>query len=653
MDKSILPYGNWPSTISADMVAGQSVRFGPVRADGESLYWSESRPSEKGRGVIVCRDADGIIRDINPPPFSARSRVHEYGGGEFTPAAGAVYFVNFADQDIYAIEAEGEPERITDAPGMRFADMVVDWQRERLIAVAEHHRGDHDPMPANLLVAIDLAEGRRGRIAELAKGRDFYASPCLSPDGATLAWLEWSLPAMPWAGAELHVAELDGMGVLGGARRIAGGGGSAVFQPEWGGDGTLFFVWDASGWGNLHCWRDGRVDCVLGLDAEFGRPQWVFGMRSFAVLGGGGILATFLEDGRFRCGLVDVASGVLTRLDSEARGYDSVVAIGAGAAAVVTYDDAPPAVTMIIPAPAGRARLDRVRSSADVRLDAADVSVGRPVSFASGEDGEVHAIHYPPASARWRGEPDSAPPAIVMVHGGPTAYADRGLRLKVQYWTSRGFAVLDLDFAGSFGYGRAFREALDGTWGVRDAAHAAAAARWLATSGHADPRRIVITGGSAGGYTALNALVQHDAFAGASAYYGISDMALLAKTTHKFESGYVATLTGIPAYAPDEAYRAISPLWNAERIDRPVILLQGDEDKVVPPEQSRAIAEALERRGVPVFYVEYPGEGHGFRQSQNMIDAILREHSFYARILGLEPADRLPDLDRPNLETYR
>lgn len=643
MDKSILPFGCWPSAVSADMVAGQAVRFGPVRSDRDCLYWSESRPAEKGRGVIVCRVGDGTFRDVNPPPFSARSRVHEYGGGEFTPADGTVYFVNDVDQEIHEVVGQAGPARITDAPGMRFADMVVDRARERLIAVAERHRGDHDPTPENLLVAVDLSTARRGRIAELAAGRDFYSSPSLSPDGRRLAWLEWSLPAMPWAAAELHVADIDETGGLASARKIAGGPANAVFQPEWGTNGTLYFVWAASGWGNLYCWRDEAVDAVLSLDAEFGRPMWVFGMRSYALLDGGAIFATFIDDGRFCCGIVDAATGALVRLESKARGYDSVVALGDAAAAVVTFDDAPPAVVVITPDAEGKARVEPVRSSADMRLDPADVSVGKPVGFTSGEGGDVRALYYAPASAQWQGQPEGLPPAVVMVHGGPTAYADRGLRLRVQYWTNRGFAVLDLDFAGSFGYGRAFREALDGHWGMQDAVDAAAAAQWLATSGLADPERIVITGGSAGGYTALNVLVRHDEFAGAAAYYGISDMALLARTTHKFESGYISTLTGIAADAPDEAYRAISPVWNADRIDKPVILFQGAEDKVVPPEQSRAIAAALAMRGVPVFYVEYPGEGHGFRQAQNMIDAILKEHAFYARILGLEPADALPD----------
>src|SRR5690606_26932767 len=437
------------------------------------------------------------------------------------------------------------------------------------------------------------------------------------------------------------------------AAHVAGGDGTAVFQPQWAGDGTLYFVWDPSGWGNLHRWRDGAVECVLGLEAEFARPLWVFGMRSYALLGDGGIFVTFIENGRFRCGVVDAASGALGRLDSAARGYDSVVAFGDGAAAVVTRDDAPPAVAVIVPGAGGSAAIECVRPSAVVDLDPADISTGSPVSFASEDGGAVHAIHYPPASARWCGAPGSLPPAIVMVHGGPTAYADRGLRLKVQYWTSRGFAVLDLDFAGSFGYGRAYREALDGAWGVRDAADACAAAHWLASSGHADPERIAITGGSAGGYTALNVLVRHDAFAGACAYYGISDMALLASTTHKFEAGYVSTLTGLSDVAADAAWRALSPVWNADRITRPVLLLQGADDKVVPPEQSRAIVRALDRRGVPVFYVEYPGEGHGFRQAQNTVDALVREHAFYALVLGIAPADDLPALDRPDLGAER
>lgn len=282
--------------------------------------------------MIVCREPDGGLRDVNPSPFSARSRVHEYGGGELTPDGGTVYFVNFADQDIYSVDGDAEPARITDAPDLRFADMVVDRGRNRLIAVAERHRGDHDTSPENLLVAIDLKADNRGRVSELATGSDFYASPSLSPDGLSLAWLQWSLPAMPWAEAQLQVAGLDEAGALASSRTVAGGSGSAAFQPIWAQDGTLYFVWDKSGWGNLHRWRDGAVEPVVSLDAEFGRPLWVFGMRSFALLGDGTIFATFLEDGRFRCARIDTVTGASSRLDCAARGYDSVVAFGAGVA---------------------------------------------------------------------------------------------------------------------------------------------------------------------------------------------------------------------------------------------------------------------------------------------------------------------------------
>lgn len=652
MNRTILPYGNWPSVITADMVAGRSVRFGMTAAEAGVLYWSESRPEEKGRGAIMRRDPDGTVRECLPAPWSARSRVHEYGGGEFTVAGGAVYFVNDADQDIHVIDIDGgAPVRITDAPGWRFADMAVDRARNRLIAVAERHECDHDPSPENMLVSIDLAPDRRGRVETLVAGRDFYAAPRLSPDGRRLAWLEWSLPAMPWEAAELHMAQFDEAGRPTGGERLAGGSGNAVFQPEWDRSGALWFVWDSSGWGNLHRWRSGAIVNMAPLEIEFGRPLWALGMRSYAILEDGNVLASVFDGGAIRCVTVNADTGAVAKLDGAVRSADAITALGNRAGAFAGFDDAPPAVVLLEPKPNGHLGVETIRSSADVALDPDDISPGRPVTFESGDGGRVHGIHYPPASARWRGPSDGLPPAVVMVHGGPTGYADRGLKLKIQYWTSRGFAVLDVDFTGSFGYGSAYRNALNGHWGLRDAADAAAGARWLAAEGLADPARIVITGGSSGGYTALSALVHHDVFAGAASYYGISDVGLLARTTHKFESGYTATLTGIPADAPDEAYRAISPIANAERISRPVILFQGDRDRVVPPEQSIAIAESLGARGVPVHYVEYAGEGHGFRQAQTLIDAIGREHAFYARILGLEPADDLPDLDTPTTES--
>ncbi len=648
-------YGTWPSSLSVDVVAGQTLRFGQVHTDGGLLYWTESRPLEAGRSVIVRREHDGTMSDVIPDPYSARSRIHEYGGGEFLAASGSVYFVNASDQDIYSVDADGNIVRLTDAPDMRFGNMLLDSDRDRLIAVAERHSGSHDPMPRNMLVAIplvdspDLASG--DTVAVLASGNDFYSSPALDRNHARLAWLEWSLPSMPWEGATLQVAEVNGDGSLAGSAALAGGDGSAVFQPEWLADGSLVFVWNRTGWGNLHRWDGHSIETIVARAAEFAQPQWALGMRSYAVGAGGSILASFFEDGLIKCGEVAVADGTLNVLECDARSFYAMAPLEDRFAAVVTFDDRPPAVAVIDPSSDSGAAVLPVKLSAAMDIEAADVSSGRPVRFEGPDGRPIHAIHYAPANSSYEGPEGEAPPAVVLIHGGPTGFADRGLKPKIQYWTSRGFAVLDVDFTGSFGYGRDYREALNGAWGKLDAADAAAAAEWLIREGLADSGAIAISGGSSGGYTALCALTNHNVFAAAAVYYGISDVALLADSTHKFESGYVSTLTDLPQDAPAEAYREISPLYQADLITSPVILFQGLDDKVVPPDQSQAIVEELKQRGVPVCYLEFEGEAHGFRDAETLMTAIRSEHAFFARVMGFEPSDELPTLDIHNLES--
>lgn len=648
-------YGTWPSSLSVDIVAGKTLRFGQIQTDGALLYWTESRPLEAGRGVIVRRERDGTMSDVIPEPYSARSRIHEYGGGEFLAASGSVYFVNATDQDIYSVDADGNIVRLTDAPDMRFGNMILDPRRNRLIAAAERHAGSHDPMPENMLVAVPLVDSAElansDTIAVLAFGNDFYSSPALDSKSARLAWLEWSLPSMPWEGATLRVADLDDDGSLVETVSLAGGDGTSVFQPEWLADGSLVFVWNRTGWGNLHRWDGRSVETVAGRDAEFAQPQWALGMRAYAVGEDGSIFASFFEDGLIKCGEVAAADGTLNVLDCDARSFYAVASLEDRFAAVVTFDDRPPAIAIIDPSGNPDETVLPVKLSAAMDIEAADVSAGRPVTFEGPGGRPVHAIHYAPASAGYEGPQDDAPPAVVLIHGGPTGFADRGLKPKIQYWTSRGFAVLDVDFTGSFGYGRDYRDALNGAWGRVDAADAAAAAEWLVREGLADPGAIAISGGSSGGYTALCALTNHDVFAAAAVYYGISDVALLADSTHKFESGYVSTLTHLPQDAPAEAYRDISPLYRADRITSPVILFQGLDDKVVPPDQSQAIVKELKQRGVPVCYLEFAGEAHGFRDADTLMTAIRSEHAFFARVMGVEPSDELPTLDIHNLES--
>jgi dipeptidyl aminopeptidase/acylaminoacyl peptidase len=634
--KKPLPYGTWPSPIGAAAAAKASRRFGTVQAAGGAVYWSESRPEEGGRQALLRVDAAGNVEDLLPPPFSARSRVHEYGGGEFLAVGPIVYFVNDKDQDIYALEAGRPPQRITDAPSTRFADFTCDPSRRRLIAVAEIRETgatDGDALPRNALVAVALS-GTRGRITELAAGRDFYASPRLSADGRSLAFLAWDLPDMPWDSAALHVAPVRADGALGKPRHIAGGADGAVFQPEWGPSGELYFVCDRTGWGCLYRWQNERiVRAHGGRGADLFRPQWVFGMRSYALGPGGKVGMVSLEAGAPLFEVMDLERCRVTRyprLQALTERIDDPVALDKSFAALVSAPLAPPAVVRL----AG-SRLEGLGPQTGAGVGSGDLSRGERCTFRRPDGQQVHAIYYAPRSARFRGPRDEAPPALVFVHGGPTSMTDAGLKMRVQFYTSRGFAVLDVNYSGSTGFGRAYRARLDGRWGIADVADCAAGARYLARAGLAAAGNIAISGGSAGGYTTLMALATTDAFAAGSSHYGISDLALLLAHTHKFEAGYLHRLMGTSPKRWTKVFAERSPINLIDRINAPVILFQGLDDKVVPAEQSRLIVEKLRSRGIEVAYHEFAGEAHGFRRAETIVAVLEAELAFLRRVLRL------------------
>jgi len=635
--KRTLPYGAWPSPVSAALAARGSRRTGLLQAAADAIYWSESRPEEQGRQAIVRTGPDGRRQDILPAPWSARSRVHEYGGGEFLVAGDTVYFVNDRDQQVHALRPGKQPQRLTDAPGTRFADFVLDAARDRLLAVAETHaptgRGAHSP-PRNSLVAIALGGGEPGRVTELAVGRDFYASPRLSPDGAQFAFLAWNLPDMPWDSAALYVARIGDDGSLGRPKRIAGGSGSAAFQPEWGPDGHLYFAWDESGWGCLYRW-DGEQTVLVDRSprAELWRAQWVFGMRGFALHPDGRFAAVYSERGRplLRQGRLSSKQRIAYRaLQKEAARMEDPLAAQDSFAMLVSPPVAMPAVMRL-----GRGRLLPVGTAQAAEIDPACISHGEVCEFRNGRE-RVFGIHYAPRNPQYQGSKGTLPPALVLAHGGPTAMTDAGLKMRVQYYTSRGFAVLDVNYTGSTGFGRAYRERLDGRWGIADVADCAAGARFLARKGLADPGKIAIAGGSAGGYTTLMALATTGAFAAGCSHYGISDLGLLMEHTHKFESGYLHRLLGTTPAKWKAVCAERSPLNLIDGITAPVILFQGLDDKVVPPEQSRLIVDRLKARGVEVAYLEFPGEAHGFRKAETIVAVLEAELAFLQRVLRAE-----------------
>ncbi|MGI9413150.1 MAG: prolyl oligopeptidase family serine peptidase, partial [Hyphomicrobiales bacterium] len=552
MTRQTAPFGTWASPITAGMVAGQSLRFDSVQWVGDTIYWSEMRPAEGGRAVVVACDAAGDIRDVTPDAHSVRSRIHEYGGGAYLACEGGVFYVNDKDQGVYRVDGAGAFDKIAVAPGFRAADFAYDRDRRRLIAVGERHAGDHDAMPENLLVRIGLG----GEAVEpLVQGADFYAYPRISPCGTRLCWIEWDLPGMPWEASRLMVADLDGDGAPGSASHLAGGDGHHVFQPHWGEDGRLYFVWDKTGWGNLYAWDGAEVQALAPLEAEFGRPLWGLRTTSYAVQPDGTVVTVYIEDGLFRLARLAPGESALRPLDVPFRQIDGICAGPEGIAAIITEDARPPSVVRLPVDPNGSGAPEMLRESMTASLGADAVSAGRHIAVPLDGGGVVHALYYPPASAEFEGEAGTAPPLVASAHGGPTGMADRGLKLKIQYWTSRGFAFVDVDYRGSAGYGTAYRDALNGHWGVRDVDDVVTAARWLVDQGLADGERMMISGGSAGGFTVLCALTFHDVFAAGASYYGIGDLQKLLDLTHKFESGYLYNLTGTSPGATQEVFR--------------------------------------------------------------------------------------------------
>lgn len=637
------PYGSWSSPVSGDLLTAAAVRLSEPRIDGDAIYWLESRPREKGRNALVRRDAGGSIRDILPAPLNCRSRVHEYGGGSYCVAADIVYFVLFDDQRIYKLDTRRQPplpQPLTPAGPHRYADLCLDRRRQRLICVREDHsRPDSEPL--NTLVAVPLDGAGAPQI--LVQGRDFFAGPRLSPDGGQLSWLCWDHPDMPWDSAECRLASLDAAGLPVDERHIAGGAGESVFQPQWSPQGQLYLVSDRSNWWNIYRYHPAaekaqQLQPLAPLAAEFATPQWTFGMSTYGFLHAGEIICCYTRNGSWQLATVDLQSGRLTDLET---GLSSISAINCG-------DGCGQAVLLGAAKTMGEAvwrwrpghGIDRIAGGA-MQLDTADTAVPEAVCFNAGS-GRAHGFYYAPKNARYRGPRGDKPPLLVLCHGGPTGATEPVLNLKIQYWTSRGFAVLDVNYRGSTGFGRDYRRQLCGRWGIADVEDVCAGAEYLVQRGLADPAKLAIKGSSAGGYTVLAALAFADTFAAGASLYGIGDLETLVRDTHKFEARYLDKLVG-PYPAAKAVYRARSPLHHADQLNCPVIFFQGLEDKVVPPNQAEAMVAALRQKGVPVSYVTFADEGHGLRQAASVKSALQSELSFYAQLFGFEAAG----IDKP------
>jgi dipeptidyl aminopeptidase/acylaminoacyl peptidase len=639
-ERGVAPYGSWRSPISSDVIVRGVVGLREIVVDGRGVYWLESRPGEGGRNVIVLLTPDGCTEDVTPLPFNARTRVHEYGGGGFTVDIGTVYFSNFVDQRIYYQTSGGEPAPLTPQTGRRYADMVVDRARRRLIAVREDH-ARHEPV--NELVSVDLESGE-DRV--LVSGNDFYSSPRLSPDGRRLVWLTWNHPNMPWDGTELMGCGLGADGFLENMEQIAGGQDESVFQPEWSPEGTIHFVSDRTGWWNLYRRREGRAEPLYEKEAEFGLPQWVFGMSTYAFVSPGRIVCSYTERGSSHLATLDMESGGLEQLETP---YSSIAYVRAdGAGGVVFRGSSPTEAACIVRLDPSTGLYEVLRRSGDLEIDPGYLSVPEPVEYPTENGRTAHAFFYPPKNRDYAAPESELPPLLIKSHGGPTAAADTALDPGIQYWTSRGIAVLNVNYGGSTGYGREYRRHLEGAWGVVDVDDCANGAIFLAERGLVDGERLMITGGSAGGFTTLCALAFRDTFAAGASHFGVSDVEALAKDTHKFESRYLDSLIG-PYPERTDLYLERSPIHSAEQLSCPVIFFQGLEDEVVPPDQAEKMFAVLREKGHPVSYVPFECEQHGFRRAENIKRALDGELYFYSRVFGFELADPVEPVPIENL----
>jgi dipeptidyl aminopeptidase/acylaminoacyl peptidase len=651
-EKRVAPYGSWKSPITSELIVRGSVGLGMTATDGREVYWLESRPSEAGRSVVVRRGLGDANVDVNPQPYGARTRVHEYGGGDFAAHAGTIYFSNFADQRLYKVSpAGGDPRPLTpEGRDLRYADAVYDPRRNLLFAVREDHMaGGHEP--ANTIVRLDAGADERGldEGTVVASGYDFYSTPRLSPDGRRLAWLSWNHPNMPWDGTELWVGELDDAGSIKNGSRVAGGEDESIFQPEWSPDGRLYFVSDRSGWWNLYrAGGGGRgVEAVCEREAEFGQPQWGFGMATYAFASAGRLVCAYSERGLWRLAEIDTRTGAFREIETP---YTDISHVRASAETgrVVFRGGASTIPASIVSLDPATGEAEALRRSNDLEIDEGYFSTGEPVEFPTENDLTAHGFYYAPRNRDYSAPENELPPLLVLSHGGPTSAAATALSLKVQYWTSRGFAVFDVNYGGSTGYGRAYRRRLDGAWGVVDVDDCVNAARHLVSRGLADPARLAIAGGSAGGYTTLCALTFRDQFRAGASHYGVSDLGALVRDTHKFESRYLDRLVG-PYPEREDIYRERSPINFTDRLSCPVIFFQGLEDKVVPPNQAEVMVEALRRKGLPVAYVAFEGEQHGFRRAENIRRALDGELYFYARVFGFDLAEEIGPVPIENL----
>lgn len=637
-----LPYGSWPSDISASSLVEGSRGIGGLRKDGEFFYWLESRPEQGGRNTIMRWQPGTEPQELLSEPFNVRTRVQEYGGSSLLVHGGVLWFSNFSDQRLYRFVAGESPMPITPDTALRYAGCSFDHSRNRLICIREDHRGLDEPV--NTLVALNPAAESEGTI--LFSGTDFVSEPRLSPDGSRIAFTSWMHPNMPWDSTSLHSADFDEKGAFVNLSTHNPDSSESVIDPQWLQDNTLIALSDRDNWWKPYLITGTSFKVIeTGLEnVEIGGPDWSIGSRYYCLLPDGQMLLV-ARRGSVEQLLLLGAEGEQRFVDTGAVSYGSMIFDEGVLYFTGGFADRPSA---LVSAGLDGTIQEVIRRSSDSALESEWIPPYKQVTFPLPSGGEAYGVYFAPKNPHATAEADTAPPLIVSVHGGPTSVAGVSYRPEHYYWTSRGFAVLDLNYRGSTGFGRDYRRALYGQWGITDVEDASAGAAWLAEQGLADAERLIIRGGSAGGYTTLAVHAFYDTFAAGASYYGVSDIEALAKDTHKFESRYLDQLIG-PYPERKDLYVQRSPIHHLEGFKAPLLLLQGLDDPIVPPNQSEMIYEALKSRGVPTAYVAFEGESHGFRKAENQIAAREAELYFYAKVLGFTPADNLPPIAIDNL----
>ncbi len=640
MKREIKPYGSWNSPVSSAIVASGGIRLEQVTLEGKSVYWIEGRPAEGGRSVICKYEPPDLVNDAIAADFNARTRVHEYGGGAYVVDSGEIYFCNFADNQIWAQKPQCQPKVVTAESGMRYADLICDRRRNRLIAVGEDH-GAKAHEPVNSIVGVDLANGQ---VTTLTSGNDFYSSARLSPDGKRLAWLTWNHPNMPWDGNELWAADVADDGSLCNAAKIAGVQEESIVQPEWSPDGTLYFVSDATGWWNLYRSQPQGIQAVTARQAEFGRPAWVFGMSSYAFCSHESLICTFCENGVWQLAKIDLRTLDFTIVKTPCT---DISYLRAHEEAAYFCGGSPTQGNAVMELQLDSGALRTLRRSSNLEIDTEYLSPAQTIEFPTSNGKTAYGFFYAPQNKDYEGPAGQLPPLLVKSHGGPTSATSSTMNASIQYWTSRGIAVLDVNYGGSTGFGTSYRKRLNGNWGIVDVEDCTNGALYLAQHKLVDANKMAISGGSAGGFTTLCALVFGNTFKAGASYYGVSDLIALELDTHKFESKYLHSMVG--AYPEQEKiYKSRSPINSTHKLCCPMIFFQGLEDKVVPPGQSEAMVEALRKKGLPVAYLTFEAEQHGFRRSETIRRCLEAELYFYSRIFGFDIVDPVQPVEIEN-----